>query len=357
MPAKMMQAPPIPDPDYSLSESDGENENSILLARNTKMNEHISLAMPVETSGNSNTRYVNDRVIWPRADNYFFFRLCSGSSTGSNSISHSFSVDEIQKIRVSLKSSKSYPNDLLRQENQLLRPDHIEEGDNSSSGVSSDQEVTVTHHHHHHHTHQPMTEVSRPQVEIKKPSVTTTITAIPMAKKSTTSQTLPLANNIKKNVTTIVMERDDRSDDDDSPSPPAKGFQRHNSLTRKQAASIAMTRAMQSRPAVSLVKLPPPIEADHESDSSMAHMPHGGVGGGLGNSQSHAQQHDRRQATENIVLAPPPQFCDCINANITNSGNSGGGPGSGARSVRIVGAVPKVNKNLPIIVNSIDLCD
>lgn len=52
----MMNAPPIPDPDYSLSESDGENENSILLAHNTKMNEHISLAMPSESSGNSNTR-------------------------------------------------------------------------------------------------------------------------------------------------------------------------------------------------------------------------------------------------------------------------------------------------------------
>lgn len=46
--------PQIPDPDYSLSESDGEDENSILLAHNTKMNEHI--AVPVETSGNSNTR-------------------------------------------------------------------------------------------------------------------------------------------------------------------------------------------------------------------------------------------------------------------------------------------------------------
>lgn len=46
--------PQIPDPDYSLSESDGEDENSILLAHNTKMNEHI--AVPAETSGNSNTR-------------------------------------------------------------------------------------------------------------------------------------------------------------------------------------------------------------------------------------------------------------------------------------------------------------
>lgn len=47
-------APQIPDPDYSLSESDGEDENSVLLAHNTKMNENISV--PIETSGNSVAR-------------------------------------------------------------------------------------------------------------------------------------------------------------------------------------------------------------------------------------------------------------------------------------------------------------
>lgn len=54
IPSKL-SAPPIPDPDYSLSESEGEDENSVLLAHNTKMNEHIAL-MPSESSGNSNTR-------------------------------------------------------------------------------------------------------------------------------------------------------------------------------------------------------------------------------------------------------------------------------------------------------------
>lgn len=49
-----LSMPQIPDPDYSLSESDGEDENSVLVAHNTKMNEHI--AVPAETSGNSNTR-------------------------------------------------------------------------------------------------------------------------------------------------------------------------------------------------------------------------------------------------------------------------------------------------------------
>lgn len=47
--------PQIPDPDYSLSESDDDDENSVLLAHNTKMNEHIPV-VPVETSGNSNNR-------------------------------------------------------------------------------------------------------------------------------------------------------------------------------------------------------------------------------------------------------------------------------------------------------------
>lgn len=54
-PLKGMAAPPIPDPDYSLSESDGEDEKSLILAHNTKMNEHITLP-PLESSGNSNTR-------------------------------------------------------------------------------------------------------------------------------------------------------------------------------------------------------------------------------------------------------------------------------------------------------------
>lgn len=54
-PASPMPAPQIPDPDYSLSESDSEDESSMILARNTKMNEQIGL-LPVETSGNSSTR-------------------------------------------------------------------------------------------------------------------------------------------------------------------------------------------------------------------------------------------------------------------------------------------------------------
>lgn len=53
---------------------------------------------------------------------------------------HSFSVEEIQKGRLLLKSSKSYPDDFLKKANEgdIV---NLEDGDNSSSGVSSDQEV------------------------------------------------------------------------------------------------------------------------------------------------------------------------------------------------------------------------
>lgn len=53
---------------------------------------------------------------------------------------HSFSVEEIQKGRLLLKSSKSYPEDFLKKQNGSDAT-IMEDGDNSSSGVSSDQEV------------------------------------------------------------------------------------------------------------------------------------------------------------------------------------------------------------------------
>lgn len=56
-------------------------------------------------------------------------------------MAQSFSVDDIQKMRTKLKTSKSYPNDFLRQQNQNRINENNEEGDNSSSGVSSDQEI------------------------------------------------------------------------------------------------------------------------------------------------------------------------------------------------------------------------
>ncbi|XP_041973455.1 SH3 and multiple ankyrin repeat domains protein 3 isoform X2 [Aricia agestis] len=101
-------APPIPEPDYSMSESDDEHKPAPPVA---------------ETSANSNT---------------------SGSSSGSGSMQHSFSVDEIQKIRTRLKSSRSCGAELAGE----LAGERGGEGagergsdDNSSSGVSSDQEA------------------------------------------------------------------------------------------------------------------------------------------------------------------------------------------------------------------------
>ncbi|XP_066603694.1 SH3 and multiple ankyrin repeat domains protein 2 isoform X2 [Prorops nasuta] len=122
-------APPIPEPDYSLSESendyegegetdeDGENE---IVKELEKAAARDKLDSTRETSGNSNTS--------------------GSSSSGSSSLPHSFSAEEIQKARTQLKSSKSHPNDFLMQQTQQTL---VEDGDNSSSGVSSDQDVPV----------------------------------------------------------------------------------------------------------------------------------------------------------------------------------------------------------------------
>ncbi|XP_059608781.1 SH3 and multiple ankyrin repeat domains protein 3 isoform X4 [Phlebotomus argentipes] len=262
--ASNIPAPPIPDPDYSLSESDGEEDNSVLQARVTiKTNGTAKEAPPTqaESSGNSNT---------------------SGSSTGSSSMPHSFSVEEIQKMRTKLKSSKSYPHDLLGGQAAVQQP-VAEEGDNSSSGVSSDQEIAL----------------SGPE----KP-------------KGALPAPLPKPE----------ADAEVRSDDDASPSPPAKGFQRHNSLTRKQAASIAMSRALQTKPAVSLAQLPPPIETESDDPDCAVPPPMH-----LLHHRHHMHALPHAAPDDSLVLAPPPQFCDSFDVQPQ-------------RSVRIVGAVPKAGK-------------
>lgn len=215
-----------------------------------------------------------------------------------------------------------------------------EEGDNSSSGVSSDQEN------------------ERKKIEAKQSGVTTVIiggntdrkSALPLAAKfeqkkfmeelhantekiinggglkkaqisiTSTPVTTKVTNSIvtrmigtseppkragvtppapKKKIefqnASSVEERSE-SDDDDSPSPPSIGFQRHNSLTRKQAATIAAQRARQMQhtiKTVSLARLPPPIEHHDDYPSGEAAA---------------------------VVLAPPPEFCDIV--------SSGGGTSS-----------------------------
>lgn len=243
---------------------------------------------------------------------------------------HSFSVDEIQKMRIKLKSSKSYPNELLRQQSEqqqeqrtatqqqanqqnapqqklTMQKDKLatalnhEEGDNSSSGVSSDHEINMTQTHASNTNRTPQSvkstvhsigggdnnntkESTTIHSAMKTPSNTQSIKIFDAINKK--SINLPPLSNVTKKISSAVnakvvvvddtkcnqpLNDNDYYDDDeimDSPSPPSKGFQRNNSLTRKQAATIAMNRAIHTRNAVSLVQLPPPIEADSDTEPS-----------------------------------------------------------------------------------------
>ncbi|XP_037870900.1 SH3 and multiple ankyrin repeat domains protein 3 isoform X9 [Bombyx mori] len=214
-------APPIPEPDYSMSESDEEDA-----------------ARPppaAETSANSNT---------------------SGSSSGSSSMQHSFSVDEIQKIRTRLKSSKSCGDELGGAER--------DDGDNSSSGVSSDQEAQA-----------------RPRRD--KVSFCSSVTV-----KSSND----------------VISTEPVHSSSESLAPAAGVMQRHNSLTRKRATAAVLRGAAgargrsaaerlgvdvdkapgrRARAAVLLAELPPPPEE-----------PAAAAEGGA------------------PLLAPPPQFSDRV---------------------------------------------
>ncbi|XP_058058009.1 SH3 and multiple ankyrin repeat domains protein 1 [Anopheles bellator] len=384
-------APPLPEPDYSLSESDPDEDSSVRLVRTLTKTSASELkpvpnpGMAAETSGNSNT---------------------SGSSTGSSSMPHSFSVDEIQKIRTKLKSSKSYPNDFLRQQNG--QPQHgpgggdqpaegagpSEEGDNSSSGVSSDQEVTVT-------SNDPAHVVQQEQQSVKAlakslgaiagsanlkkapvaPGVVGPIGGAGELKRVTLQQGVGVKGSETKAGESSPERRSEpeEGDDDgnDSPSPPATGFQRHNSLTRKQAATLAANRAkanqqnLQQRHAVTLATLPPPIEADSDEADSWSH-PQQLVGGAA----SHLADGPGM-----VVLAPPPEFSDTttvmagggvaggvsisvsaahhshhqhhqhqhVHHHHQHGGAAGGalvigGHNPNCKRVRIVGAVPKVNR-------------
>ncbi|KAF9815168.1 hypothetical protein SFRURICE_006732, partial [Spodoptera frugiperda] len=219
-------APPIPEPDYSMSESDDEVDSK-------PKGEPAAVA---ETSANSNA---------------------SGSSSGSSSMQHSFSVDEIQKIRTRLKSSKSCGDEL-----GVERDD----GDNSSSGVSSDQEAQA-----------------RPPPRRDKVSFCASVT-------------------VKSSNDVISTEPVHSSSESLAPPPPPMA--RHNSLTRKRATAAVLRGAggaargrsaaerlgvdidkapgRRARAAVLLAALPPPPE---EAVAAPEHAP---------------------------VLAPPPQFSDRV---------------------------------------------
>lgn len=323
---------------------------------------------------------------------------------------HSFSVDEIQKIRTQLKSSKSYPNDFLKKggSREDHHPEHADaegsndDGDNSSSGVSSDQELTMgppeeteqkkvvklpqenKKYSNEHNIkvnsdkiqfrEKPIKESKQCDVVIKNTrekvsfsnnvmikSSNNVITTEPVHLNSsseniTTSPTTPnysskgsTVSHSGYNSTTYSMVSTPSGTIkvlNTNPLPPTSTLQRHNSLTRKQAASYMLKRDTKvgqsaaerlgvnvskapmgrkdnqggpesngkgalTRNAVSLAQLPPPPEegGDLFVPSPMQYDASGPI-----------------TAAEDVPpLAPPPQFSD---------------------RVRIVGALPKQNSRL-----------
>ncbi|XP_023706146.1 SH3 and multiple ankyrin repeat domains protein 3 isoform X3 [Cryptotermes secundus] len=218
--------PPIPEPDYSLSESEGESEGEGGGRGRSQAVPQSVVVAAAEMSENSNA---------------------SGSSSSSGTMPHSFSVEEIQKVRTQLKSSKSYPNDFL-----LLNADTGEDGDNSSSGVSSDQDVPVG----------PPTGFD-----------------------------------------------DGRSSEGSGGSAPdekgVKGpdFQKQTSVMVTVPSGrqrTAISGGILTRNAVSLAQLPPPLERDGEAEGELVVPPPPEFLGASSNGSGGPEE----------VLAPPPQFCD-----------------------------------------------
>lgn len=107
---------------------------------------------------------------------------------------HSFSVDEIQKIRTRLKSSKSCGDELGTAER--------DDGDNSSSGVSSDQEAQA-----------------KPQPRRDKVSFCSSVTV--------------------KSSNDVISTEPVHSSSESLATPPPP-MQRHNSLTRKRATAALL---------------------------------------------------------------------------------------------------------------------
>lgn len=376
-------------------------------------------------------------------------------------------------MRVKLKSSKSYPNDLLRQQSEqsngqdenndeqqcdqnqkqakqpagktVLQKDKLSVGnhdecDNSSSGVSSDQEITVS------NVKSIIKSTNASDAKNSNAKIITNATSLvnsvdnnnmkerptSILKNSTANQmpapmkiidtvnkksiNLPPLSNVTKKISAVVADDTKNANnnahehaDDSPPSPPAKGFQRHNSLTRKQAATIAMNRQIHTKSAVSLAQLPPPLEGDsdepdHHSSTNTSQFYHAAEcrknthntkisltatsmsarnalqvtrNNNTCTQQLLHSQQNRLCATvvanpskphstvlsppEEIVLAPPPGFADvCENAKCTATGGvnqfapqkkdtgipsatSSTNPAA-TRSVRIVGALPKISR-------------
>lgn len=330
-------------------------------------------------------------------------------------------MDEIQKMRIKLRSSKSYPNDLLLQESEQLgekdergadvktadnnksatKSMHAngklianhDECDNSSSGVSSDQEITSTTKSIMRAPNNSVTIAAKDMTNVKSSStdnkylhggktqqhgilktsaaisnVLAATNPLPNVKIIDTinkkSINLPPLSSVTKKISDAISDdvKNANDDFDDLPSPPAKAFQRHNSLTRKQAAIIAMNRAMCTKNAVSLVQLPPPIETEPDDQEPVPfHLvvdnKHDTLKYRLGsraNDRTRPQHADKNSNDDgqDIVLAPPPEFSDSVcsmnaTANtkcVSAAGGQANASGRNNVSVRIVGAVPKTSR-------------
>ncbi|XP_011051180.1 PREDICTED: SH3 and multiple ankyrin repeat domains protein 1 isoform X6 [Acromyrmex echinatior] len=267
-PTPPSSAPPIPEPDYSLSESEndeGEDETdedgeSEIAKELEKAAAREKLEATRETSGNSNTS--------------------GSSSSGSGSLPHSFSVEEIQKVRTQLKSSKSHPNDFLLQQTQQSL---VEDGDNSSSGVSSDQDVPV---------------------------------GPPMGFDDTAARNL--AN----------QESNQHSMPGGTLLTGANPIEKESNQTKRSGYGGS---GLLTRHAVSLAQLPPPIEADAEEQNNDLFVPPP--------PEFNAGPSAGGQDQEVVVFAPPPQFCD--NKQQTQQQQQT----MAQNRVKIIGAIPKVAGN------------
>ncbi|XP_011880377.1 PREDICTED: uncharacterized protein LOC105568913 isoform X2 [Vollenhovia emeryi] len=268
-PTQPTSAPPIPEPDYSLSESEndeGEDETdedgeSEIAKELEKAAAREKLEATRETSGNSNTS--------------------GSSSSGSGSLPHSFSVEEIQKVRTQLKSSKSHPNDFLLQQTQQSL---VEDGDNSSSGVSSDQDVPVG-----------------PPMGFDDTAVRN------LANQESNQHSTPGGVALLTGATPIESNQTKRP-----------GYGGSGLLTRH---------------AVSLAQLPPPIEADAEEQNSDLFVPPP--------PEFNAGPSAGGQDQEVMVFAPPPQFCD----NKQQTQQQQQQQTAAQNRVKIIGAIPKVAGN------------
>jgi len=267
-PTPPSSAPPIPEPDYSLSESEndeGEDETdedgeSEIAKELEKAAAREKLEATRETSGNSNTS--------------------GSSSSGSGSLPHSFSVEEIQKVRTQLKSSKSHPNDFLLQQTQQSL---VEDGDNSSSGVSSDQDVPV---------------------------------GPPMGFDDTAARNLANQESNQHSIPGGTLLTGANPIEKESNQTKRSGYGGSGLLTRH---------------AVSLAQLPPPIEADAEEQNNDLFVPPP--------PEFNAGPSAGGQDQEVMVFAPPPQFCD--NKQQTQQQQQT----IAQNRVKIIGAIPKVVGN------------